>query len=551
MIVKDGGKRLIKKEPLGVTHYLDKWPINTNSNYEVQIYGTKELTIRVYQVKKDARPIIIYYNNNNVVDQNLNSDYTYIAKIDGETHNGVQVQQVIVGYDKDNQKVYVQYNPLGSEMNLSFPKSVVSYSVGLRLSGNGEATLSDFSITAYHISNINSKKELFLRYPEIDYLIITNVYPEKNTYYQNMFIHQRVLAYKEKGINAAIYRLNTSPASVAYYEYDGIPVFIGGEDVLTSLLDTKSYKKLLFHFINEKMYRAVRKSKARHTPKLVWVHGFETTKWYRRWFNFYNHTKSLRDGLEYAERNQQQLDFMQDIYSTNDDQIKFIFVSKWYKENVAEKDTNTIVKNYNIIHNMIDDKLFNYVEKSDEQRKRILTIRPFASRTYANDLMVKAILALRERRFFNELVFDIYGQGPLFDEVVEPIRDIPNVHLHNHFLSQKEIAEQHKSHGIFLCPSRMDSQGVSLGESMSSGLVPVTSDVYAIPEFVDESCGFLAQKEDYIGLANAIEYLYFNPKDFLEKSEKAAKRVRVQCAKNKMIQAELDEIITEPSEIVS
>jgi glycosyltransferase involved in cell wall biosynthesis len=90
----------------------------------------------------------------------------------------------------------------------------------------------------------------------------------------------------------------------------------------------------------------------------------------------------------------------------------------------------------------------------------------------------------------------------------------------------------------------MDSQGVSLGESMSSGLVPVTSSVYSIPEFVDESCGFLAGKEDYQGLAQAIEYLYYNPKVFLEKSKNSAKRVRNQCAKDKMTQAEVNEILS-------
>lgn len=531
------------REPIEIHHYYDKWPEKTDSTYEVLIQYTNELNIKARQISQFPRPLIIYYDSQKKVNKKINSEYTYIAKLNGEKQGSLQVQQVIVGYDKNNEKIYVQYNPLGCEMNLSFPEEVTSYSIGLRLTGEGEATLSDFSIVAYEIASSESKQELYDRYKEIDYLIVTNVYPEKNTYYQNMFIHKRVLGYKEKGLKVAIYRLNTSPVSVANYEYEGVPVFIGGEGVLSALLDTIAVKKVLFHFINEKMYRAVRNSKARNTPKIVWVHGFETTKWYRRWFNFYDNPKSLRDSLEHAERNQQQLDFMHDIYTAKDDDIKFIFVSKWYKENVAEKDTSTIIGNYRIIHNLIDDSLFNYVEKPAEQRLRILTVRPFASRTYANDLTVKAILSLKDRPFFNELVFDIYGQGPLFDEVVEPLRNIPNVHLHNYFLSQQQIAEQHKTHGVFLCPSRMDSQGVSLGEAMSSGLVPVTSAVYAIPEFIDESCGFLAEGEDYKGLADAIEYLYKHPEVFLEKSAKSAERIRYQCGKNKMIQQEIEEIL--------
>jgi glycosyltransferase involved in cell wall biosynthesis len=74
--------------------------------------------------------------------------------------------------------------------------------------------------------------------------------------------------------------------------------------------------------------------------------------------------------------------------------------------------------------------------------------------------------------------------------------------------------------------------------------VPVTNGICAIPEFIDESCGFLASNEDYIGLANAIEHLYHNPEDFLTKSNRAANRVRHQCSKNKMIRSELNEIIS-------
>ncbi|MBZ4317646.1 hypothetical protein LAM21_24860, partial [Mycobacterium tuberculosis] len=61
------------------------------------------------------------------------------------------MQQVIVGYDRNDNKVYVQYNPLGSEMNLSFPANVASYSMGIRLSGSGEAAITDFSVSAYNV----------------------------------------------------------------------------------------------------------------------------------------------------------------------------------------------------------------------------------------------------------------------------------------------------------------------------------------------------------------------------------------------------------------
>jgi glycosyltransferase involved in cell wall biosynthesis len=93
-----------------------------------------------------------------------------------------------------------------------------------------------------------------------------------------------------------------------------------------------------------------------------------------------------------------------------------------------------------------------------------------------------------------------------------------------------EIAELHRDYGIFLCPSRGDTQGVSRDEAMSSGLVPVTNRVGAIPEFVDASCGMLADAEDVSALAEGIERLYAAPELFLTLSEQAAARVRRQSS---------------------
>ncbi len=195
---------------------------------------------------------------------------------------------------------------------------------------------------------------------------------------------------------------------------------------------------------------------------------------------------------------------------------------------------------YSIIHNPINTTLFDYIPKDIEARKKILSIRPFASRKYANDLTVKAILELSNKSFFKELEFLIIGDGELFEETLKPLRAFQNVTIHKKFLRQEEIAKLHKEYGIFLNPTRMDSQGVSRDEAGSSGLVPVTNRVAAIPEFVDEDCGILVEAEDYVGLANAIEFLYKNPKEFLRLSENAAKRVRRQSSIEQSIQREIE-----------
>jgi glycosyltransferase involved in cell wall biosynthesis len=91
----------------------------------------------------------------------------------------------------------------------------------------------------------------------------------------------------------------------------------------------------------------------------------------------------------------------------------------------------------------------------------------------------------------------------------------------------------------------MDAQGVSRDEAMASGLVPVTSGVTAVPEFVDQECGFLVPLDDAVGLAAAIETLYHDPARFERMSAAAAARVRKQSGPDLTAGREL-ELLGEP-----
>lgn len=131
------------------------------------------------------------------------------------------------------------------------------------------------------------------------------------------------------------------------------------------------------------------------------------------------------------------------------------------------------------------------------------------------------------------------GDGPLFDETLAPLRQYPNVRIQRGYLSQAQIAKLHKEFGIFLCPSRMDTQGVSRDEAMASGLVPVTSAVGAIAEFVDSGCGYLCEPESFTGLSDAIESLFLDTTLFAQQSVNARQRVVQQSEKKHISTAEL------------
>ena len=141
--------------------------------------------------------------------------------------------------------------------------------------------------------------------------------------------------------------------------------------------------------------------------------------------------------------------------------MRLIFVSEYFAKEVME-DTGVELteEQHSIIHNPIDTNLFNFIDKKPSQRMKVLSIRPYASAKYANDLTVNSILELSKSKEFKEMEFLMVGAGKLFESTLEPLREFDNVKIHEGFLTHSEILELHKQYGIFMTPTRMDSQGV-------------------------------------------------------------------------------------------
>jgi len=290
------------------------------------------------------------------------------------------------------------------------------------------------------------------------------------------------------------------------------------------------------HFLDPTMW-AVLEPFLDRLQVIVWMHGVEAQAWHRRLFNY-----RTPEQLEQAKRAGAARDqFWRSVLEKPHPHLHLVFVSKYFQDEVLEDLGLALPSStHEVIHNVIDTNLFDYVPKPPEQRKRILSVRPFATPMYANDLSVRAIVELSKQPWFDELEILIVGDGVLFDETVPPLRAFPNVTVRREFLRQEEIAKLHKEYGVFLCPTRMDTQGVSRDEAMASGLVPVTSRAGAVPEFVDEDCAFLAPVEDSAGLARAIEQLYSDPELFLRMSTAAAARVRRQSDPELTVTTELE-----------
>ncbi len=437
--------------------------------------------------------------------------------------------ELVVSYlDGDGVELARAFRASGDGTPIPVPRDALHLRIGLRISGRGSVTV--------HRLSFGQRAGGFASFPgHSDVMVLSNGYPANDDLYRNAFLHSRVKGYQRLGraVDVVVYRRG-NPDQVR--GFDGIDVVTMSDETLPMALD--AHRHVLVHFMNRPMWEAIapRLDSLRAT---IWIHGYEIQPWHRRAFN--ETTEAGREAAENASSERESL--WSHVLRTQHPNLRFVFVSQTLRQQVEEDYGITLpIDRYRVIHNPIDVEHFAFLAKDPEQRFRILSIRPFASRVYANDLSVEAILALQSEPEFPHLRFRIVGDGPLFEQTVAPVRGLPNVELQQRFITSQQIAEMHREFGIFLVPSRMDSQGVSRDEAMASGLVPVTTAIAAIPEFVDEQCGVLAAPESSAELAAGILRLVRDPQLFTRMSAAAAARVRADRAAQAILLAELDVI---------
>lgn len=431
-----------------------------------------------------------------------------------EATPGLDTQYVLVFLDAAKKKISHAIHNANRNHTTAVPEGTAFVRFGWRVLGNGTCTVKNllWGHRTFDTSTIIGRGE---------HLVLSNHYPSYDDLYRYAFVHTRVAAYAKRGVKVDVFRLRGQGA-ISYHEFQNVDVITGSAEALDTLLSKGKYRSVLVHFLDEAMWHVLQPH-ANRIKIVVWVHGFEIQPYHRR--DFGTETPDQRRNAQVLS--DQRMAFWRNLLQNLPAQLKLIFVS-CFLANQAMEDLGVKIPedHYTIIHNPINTDLFSYEKKPIEQRKKVLSIRPYASKVYANDLSVKAIELLSEKPFFSELEFRLIGDGVLFEETLAPLRRFNNVRIERRFLTQSEIAALHKEYGVFLCPSRMDTQGVSRDEAMSSGLVPITNAVAAIPEFVDNSCGFLAACESSSELASGIQEIYEDASLFENLSERAAKQVR-------------------------
>jgi glycosyltransferase involved in cell wall biosynthesis len=365
------------------------------------------------------------------------------------------------------------------------------------------------------------------------HLVLANEYPNYGAEYGNGFVHRRVELYKKYGAQVDVMAFGKRlPRTV--YNYKGVDVLSGYVHELLGLLTSRRYESISVHFLNHEMWNVL--SPYLKTSKLyVFLHGYEVNRWIRRIFEY----KSFNDLDNNIGRSMQLQRFWHHVVNHKQGPEKYVFVSRWWQQAVAEDMELTFPRvKTEIIHNFIDTDLFRYIPKGPEQRFKILWVRSADARKYGNDLAIDCLSRLRSTNYWDKVEVKIIGDGKFFHEFEEAFVNDENVSIERRFASQEEISVLHRDYGLFLVPTRLDSQGVSRDEAMSSGLIPITNAVTAIPEFADDTCAVLAPPEDAMSMAEEILRIFESPGIFSAMSKRAAERVRAQCDETNTVRRE-------------
>lgn len=312
--------------------------------------------------------------------------------------------------------------------------------------------------------------------------ILTSRYPSENSPYNHMFVHIRSLEIKRQGHLVTVY----VPSTTKYtYDHEGVNV-----KTLPSVSINKELEKydvVYLHLLNIYPYQKsdgwiiYKYIMQNNIPFAMYVHGSEVQKYGARMFDF---NYRVSDFLKWYKKDVLVIPKIKKfIKSTlNRNNMTLIFPSIWMKNNMSYN-LNIPIRNFKVIPNGIDNSLFKFNDLYPN-RYKLLTLRPLSSNKYAVDIAIEVMKYLPK-----EYTLDIYGKGryeSLFLKKIKKLNLESQVTIHNNFIERCELNNFFSQYGVFLAPTRMDAQGVSMCEAMASGLLTASSNNTAIPEFVED-----------------------------------------------------------------
>jgi glycosyltransferase involved in cell wall biosynthesis/SAM-dependent methyltransferase len=371
-----------------------------------------------------------------------------------------------------------------------------------------------------------------------DLHLVCGAYPDGTARYGGEFLRARVNCYRALGLRALVVSVHQRHSALEFRHLDEADLLQLPPDRLGWLstgLGRHGSVPTAVHAPTPEVGRHFLR-RAADSPVVFFLHGAEARDYRRLHFNFTTEEMELRrQRLDLA--NAARSGFLREAAASA--HARLVFVSD-YLRRVAEADFGVDLADAHVIHNVIDGEFFKYRERKPDERRRLLLVRNFQQRNYGNDIALRALEMLLLEPEFADVTVTIRGFGEYFRPLTHSLRLMPNVDVMEGYVAPDEIRRLHDQHGVFLVPTRHDTQGVSMGEAMASGLVCVSNRVAAIPEFVSDEEAVLVDGESPSAYAAALRALLRDPEGFGRRSAAAAARVRAKCGPAATVERELD-----------
>lgn len=371
-----------------------------------------------------------------------------------------------------------------------------------------------------------------------DLVLVCGAYPDGSHRYGGEFLRSRVHCYQELGLQTLVVSVHQRHATMDVIPVEGgnllrlPPDRIGA---LQSSLRGHVGTPTAVHSPTPEVGRLFLE-RAAESPTAIFLHGAEARDYRRLHFNFTTDEMELqRKRLDRA--NAERAGFLSEAASNRRAQL--VFVSEYLRE-IAEADFGLDLSRAHVVHNVIDGQFFAYRKREAHERRRLLLVRSFQQRNYGNDIALRAVNLLLADTEVADLMVTVRGFGRYFRPLTKMLAGRPNVDIEEGYVDARTLRGLHNEHGVYLAPTRHDTQGVSMGEAMASGLVCVTHRVAAIPEFVSDEEAVLVDGESPEAYAAALKKLLEDPGGFLRRSAAAAHRVRRQCGVEATVARELE-----------
>lgn len=308
------------------------------------------------------------------------------------------------------------------------------------------------------------------------------------SFHGQTFIKTRVKEYLKNGFEVDILTLgkkkiikkNNYLKFLIFNNYEEIRIFLKKNII--------NYNYFFIHFITYKLIKIIKEFKKINF--CIWIHGIEAQKW--NWYNFDLFLKPVWF-FKHVIYNIIQLYFLKQFVLSNEKNLKIIFNSRWMKKvYMNDLGIKKIKNKFKIIPNPVDETFFKKFKRAKNKNLNVLIIKNFSSYKYAGDVTINHLIELSKFKIFKNLNITLMGKGKILDKKISLLKKFNNLKIINKFMDNKKLFKYHQTNDIFLYLTRMDAQSVTLSEALASGLVVISSNNTAIPEFINHNKnGFL------------------------------------------------------------